>query len=105
MDNDLVLELFKRDHYGCVAPAIDDDISSDDCRDRFGDPALDNRGRYRAAALTLDHIQEGYGRMGKRAKDSLATLVVVCWYHHLGGWSTGHRPMIREYIHRASAGS
>lgn len=81
---ELRIEVFERDH-GCVAPTID----------YFCDPC---NGR-----LTLDHIQEGYGRMGKRAPSDRGHLVSVCWHHHLDGWSTSHRAELREYLARVNA--
>ncbi len=70
---------------GCVAPLLD----------YFCDPC---NGR-----LTLDHIQDGYGRMGKRAPSDRAHLVSVCWHHHLDGWATSHRAELREYIAQREA--
>ena len=48
--------------------------------------------------LTLDHVQDGYGRMGKRAPSDMAHLAVVCRHHHLDGWATSHRPELRAYL-------
>ena len=48
--------------------------------------------------LTLDHVQDGYGRMGKRAQSDMAHLVTLCWSHHLDGWATSHRPELRAYL-------
>lgn len=50
------------------------------------------------AQLTLDHVQERYGRMGKRAPSDMAHLVTLCWDAHLGGWATSHRPELRSYL-------
>jgi hypothetical protein len=51
-----------------------------------------------AGRLTLDHVQDGYGRMGKRAPSDMAHLVTLCWHHHLDGWATSHRPELRAYL-------
>ena len=56
-----------------------------------------------SGALTLDHIQEGYGRMGKRAPSDPAHLVTLCWHHHLDGWATSHRPELRAYLEGVNA--
>lgn len=76
-------DVFARDGYACVAPRLG---AVDECR----------------PPLTLDHIQDGYGRMGKRAPSDTAHLVSVCWHHHLDGWATAHRPELRDYIKAAN---
>jgi hypothetical protein len=50
--------------------------------------------------LTLDHVQDGYGRMGKRAPSDMDHLVTLCYNHHQGpgGWATSHRPELRAYL-------
>jgi hypothetical protein len=48
--------------------------------------------------LTLDHVQDGYGRMGKRAPSDRQHLVTLCRHHHLDGFATSHRPELREYL-------
>jgi hypothetical protein len=72
------IEVFERDS-GCVAPELG---ALDLCNGR----------------LTLDHIQDGYGRMGKRAPSDPGHLVSLCWHHHLDGWATSHRPELRAYL-------
>ena len=81
---ELRIAIFERDR-GCVAPIVD----------YFCDPC--------AGRLTCDHVQSGYGRMGKRAPSDPAHLVAVCWHHHLDGWATSHRPELREYLERVNA--
>jgi len=76
----------------CVAAILD---PSHLCRDRWGElhfqDALDE--------MTLDHVQEGYGRMGVRAPSDPAHLVTLCWGAHLlTHWATSHRPELREYL-------
>lgn len=64
------------------------------CLDIWGNPhASTNLER-----LSLDHVQEGYGRMGKRAPSTMGTLVSLCGRSHLGGWATSHRPELRAYL-------
>lgn len=65
------------------------------CRDQWGRVhgflALDK--------MTLDHVQEGYGRMGVRAPSDREHLVTLCWGAHLlAHWATSHRPELREYL-------
>lgn len=49
--------------------------------------------------MTLDHVQGGYGRMGKRAPSDPAHLVTLCWGAHLlTHWATSHRPALRDYL-------
>ena len=51
--------------------------------------------------MTLDHVQEGYGRMGVRAPSDREHLVTLCWGAHLlTSWATSHRPELREYLAR-----
>lgn len=54
--------------------------------------------------LTLDHVHDGYGCMGRRAPSRLSNLVAVCNFHHLGGASTtkSARAAIRDYLKRVS---
>ena len=59
---------------------------------------LDSLADYCDGPVQLDHIQEGYGRMGKRAASTPGTLASVCRHHHLDGWATSHRPLLRSYL-------
>jgi hypothetical protein len=74
----LVMERDQR----CLAPVLDSSLSEKSCR----------------APLTLDHVQEQYGRMGKRASSDYFHLVTLCAHHHLDGWATSHRPLLRAYL-------
>lgn len=78
---------------GCVAAFMD---PTHGCRNRWGDPQRPD------AELTLDHVQDRYGRMGKRAPSDPQHLVSLCWYAHLGGWATSHKDPIRWYIDKAN---
>jgi len=64
------------------------------CRDTWSIPHAPNR----LDLLQLDHVQDGYGRMGRRAKSDPAHLVSLCAAAHLGGWATSHRPELRAYL-------
>lgn len=81
---------------GCVARFLEPDGHY--CYDQWGNPHRPDFPRH----LTLDHVQDGGGRMGKRAPSDLAHLVSLCYFAHLGGWATSHRPLLREYIERAN---
>ena len=83
---ELRIEVFSRDKM-CVAPMID----------YFCSPC--------GGRLTLDHVQEGYGRMGKRAPSDAAHLVTLCYTHHLGseGWATSHKSELRDYLRTVNA--
>lgn len=62
-------------------------------------PFLDEGSGPCAGRTTLDHVQSGYGRMGKRAPSDAAHLVSICSRHHLEtGWATSHRPELRIYL-------
>jgi len=67
-----------RDKFECIAPSLG---ASSNCD----------------GVLTLDHIRE-HAMMGKRAPSDPAHLVTLCWHHHLDGWATAHRPLLREYL-------
>jgi len=83
---------------GCVAPMLG---ATTPCRGPWGNSAIDARGRYIRKALTLDHVKDT-PRMGKRAPSDLGHLVTICWHHHLDGWATANRPLLRDYIARAN---
>ena len=62
-------------------------------------PLLDENAGPCGGWTTLDHIQSGYGRMGKRAASDAEHLVSICSRHHLEtGWATSHRPELRIYL-------
>lgn len=80
---ELRIAVFERDG-GCVAPRLGAETPC---------------GGY----LTLDHVQSGYGRMGKRAPSDAAHLASICAAHHLwSGWATSHRPELRAYLARVT---
>jgi hypothetical protein len=64
---------------GCLAFRLDP--GADECRGR----------------LTLDHVKD-QPRMGKRAPSDPSHLATICEHHHLDGWATAHRSMLREYL-------
>lgn len=58
----------------------------------LGEDPRNCRGR-----LTLDHVKD-QPMMGRRAPSDPSHLVTLCEGHHLGGWATSHRPLLREYL-------
>jgi hypothetical protein len=96
---DLHREVIRRDIAfagGCVQAFLD---SEHECRNIWGDPQHPGRD------LQTDHIQDGYGRTGKRAKSDVHHLVSLCAASHLNGWATSHRPLLREYLERVNRGA
>ena len=87
---DVRARVLRRDG-GCVAATLD---TMHVCRDRWGWPHHPAR----AELMTLDHVQEAYGRMGQRAPSDPRHLVTLCWHAHLDGWATSNRPALRAYI-------
>lgn len=87
MRPEVALAVFARDQ-GCVAP-------------RLGGSFMDCWGRNR-----IEHVQDGYGRMGRRAPSDMAHLVTVCQGHSEDGvkggycWATdrANRAAMREYL-------
>jgi len=81
----------------CIRTLLGDDH---ECRDAFGTPHRpDDLDR-----LTLDHVHDGGGMMGRRAKSDPAHLVAVDFGSHLGGWSTAkvNRERVRAYLERVA---
>ena len=77
---------------GCVAAILD---PRHVCRDQWGR----SHGPHVLEMMTLDHVQDGYGRMGLRAPSDPAHLVTLCWGAHLlTRWATSHRPELRDYL-------
>jgi hypothetical protein len=77
---------------GCVAAILD---REHECRDGMGWPhRWDELHR-----LTVDHVQDGGGRMGRRAPSDPAHLVAMC---HAGNlyWASAHRSEERAYLNR-----
>lgn len=62
-------------------------------------PALDPLALVCHGRITLDHIKFAL-MMGRKAPDDEYHLVSLCWHHHLDGWATAHRPLLRDYLIR-----
>lgn len=91
--HDLVIDRDLKFAGGCLAAFLDSDHG---CRTLWGDPQRPD------VMLTLDHVQEGYGRLGRRAPSDPAHLVSVCAGAHIvTSWVTSHKALLREYIARA----
>ncbi len=86
------LFVLQRDQ-GCMAPRLGGSFM--DCAGRDG----------------LEHVQDGYGRMGRRAPSDAAHLVTLCDGHREPGmkagrvWCTTHenREAMREYLRSVTA--
>jgi hypothetical protein len=76
----------------CVASILDPEHQ---CRGEWGNW----HSPWQTDLMTLDRVQEGYGRMGVRAPSDPAHLVTLCWGAHLlTHWATSHRPALRGYL-------
>jgi hypothetical protein len=54
--------------------------------------------------MTRDHVHEHTGgTKGKRAVTTMETVIILCRHHHLNGWATSHRDILRTYIKEANA--
>lgn len=83
----------------CVAPFLDDQIDRAVQKVHPSPCGVARVAGPCGGRTTLDHIQDGYGRMGKRAPSDAAHLVSLCENHHLWtGWATAHRPELRAYL-------
>lgn len=85
---------------GCVAPVIDE-AETGSCGP--ADASLPRTSRFDARVLTREHVQVGYGRLGKRAETDPQTVVILCAWHHLGAragstWALANKPRLREYL-------
>ena len=88
----MALEVFARDQ-GCVAP-------------RLGGSTMDCWGRNR-----IEHVQDGYGRMGRRAPSDVGHLVTLCEGHTETGMRAGYvwatdrvnRQAMRDYLSAVNA--
>jgi len=64
------------------------------CCDRWGQPHMPGA----THLLTLEHVHEGYGLMGKRAPNTLRTMVAMCHASNVGVPSKEQRRRIRAYL-------
>jgi len=100
MNPDVREQIMRRDGNGCIAPALG---AVDRCLDRWGRPAIRTLWplAYWPSALTIDRVKDE-PRMGKAAPYDLEHGVTLCWFHHLEGWATAHRPELRIYLRDAN---
>ena len=78
-DRDVYDQVLERDR-GCVAPRLD--LACGSC----------------GGVLTRDHVRPGGGAMGAPRVTRVDAVVILCHHHHLDGWATSHRPLLREYL-------
>lgn len=64
------------------------------CRDRWGVP----HAPYALPVLTVEHVHEGYGMAGERAKSDVAHLVTLCAGLNLRPPSRDMRTAFRAYL-------
>ena len=88
--------VIKRDG-GCVAALLN---AEDVCRDRWRTAIS----RHDQSGLTLDHVHEGYGMAGKRAKSDPDHLVTLCWGHGVQRWELANKDRLRRYIVHVQSG-
>lgn len=80
----------------CLLWKMDNDHQ---CRDTFGNPhAPNDRGR-----LTLEHVHDGYGLMGRRAPSDARHLLALCGGSNTGVPSKADRAAFRAYLERVNA--
>lgn len=76
----------------CVAQALEPDAGL--CRDSFGKSHVSwDWGR-----LTVDHIKDAAMIGQSEDRDDTAKAVALCFHHHLNGWATANRPLLRLYL-------
>jgi hypothetical protein len=87
---DLHAEILLRDRECVLAKLYSDHV----CRDQWGLPhRSDDLGR-----LTLEHVHDGYGLMGRRAPSDRHHLVAMCGGANVGVPSKAERAAIRAYL-------
>lgn len=91
---ELRAEVLALDGWRCVARRLDPNAGV--CKNKWND-AIITSGRYPTSALTLDHVKD-QPRLGKRAPSDVRHLATLCWHHHLNGWATANRPLLRAYL-------
>lgn len=94
---DLYHYIVARDGYECVAPSLG---APDRCANRWG--RTWPPGGFTSNDLTLDHVRD-QPMTGKRAPSDARHLVTLCWHHHLDGWATANRLVLRDYLARVEA--
>lgn len=75
----------------CVAVLLG---ATDVCRDRWGTPHVS----WEASRLTVDHVKAAPMMGQSEDRDDRTQAVSLCWHHHLDGWATASRPLLRAYL-------
>lgn len=76
---------------GCILAKIEPDHL---CRDTWGTPHASTD----LAKLTLEHVHDGYGQMGKRAPSDRRHLLALCAAANVGAPSKSQRAAFRAYL-------
>lgn len=76
---------------GCILAKI---TAGHACRDRWGYPHAPTD----LAKLTIEHVHDGYGLMGKRAPSDMAHCLALCAGANIGVPSKAQRTMFRAYL-------
>ena len=69
------------------------------CRDTWGNPHAAGD----LAKLSVEHVHDGYGMMGKRAPSDMAHLVALCAAANVGVPSKAQRAAFRAYLRAVEA--
>lgn len=95
---ELVEYLARRDG-GCVAPLVDPRLDTL-CTDKWGTVMA----RTDPRCWTIEHVHEGYGKMGDRAKSDPLHTVILCSGHGVQSWELSHKDDLRGWIAKKEAG-
>jgi hypothetical protein len=64
------------------------------CHDRFGNPHVS----WDRHLLTVDHVKDAPMMGDSEDRDDVTKCVALCYHHHLNGWATANRPLLRLYL-------
>lgn len=87
--------VFERDK-GCFLVRLD---PGHVCYDQWGNPHAPDR----LEKLTLEHVHDGYGMMGRRAPSDARHMVALCFSANIGVPSKATRAAMRAYLREVAA--
>lgn len=76
----------------CVTQALDS--SAGLCHDVFGKVRVS----WDTSMLQVDHVKMEQMMGQSEDRDDPSMAVALCPGHHLGGWATANRPLLRAYL-------